>query len=117
MTSCSAQRGATVTTVTLSMLEAVGEQYWPTYFATIDRLLAPGGKVSIQAITMSHERMLETRRSFSWIQKYIFPGGIIPSLQAIDESLMEHTTLRVSHRREPRSALRRDPQAVARPIP
>ena len=82
------------------MLEAVGEQYWPTYFATIDQLLAPGGKVSIQAITMSHGRMLETRRSFSWIQKYIFPGGIIPSLQAIDESLAAHTTLRVSHRRE-----------------
>ncbi len=86
--------------VSVEMLEAVGEQYWPTYFATIDRLLAPGGKVSIQAITMSHERMLETRRSFSWIQKYIFPGGIIPSLQAIDESLAKHTTLRVSHRRE-----------------
>ena len=86
--------------VSVEMLEAVGEQYWPTYFATIDRLLAPGGKVSIQAITMSHERMLETRRSFSWIQKYIFPGGIIPSLQAIDDSLAAHTTLRVSHRRE-----------------
>ena len=46
--------------VSVEMIEAVGEQYWPTYFATIDRLLAPGGKVSIQAITMSHERMLET---------------------------------------------------------
>lgn len=86
--------------VSVEMLEAVGEQYWPTYFATIDRLLAPGGKVLIQAITMSHAQLLKTRRSFSWIHKYIFPGGIIPSLQAIDESLAAHTTLRVSGRRE-----------------
>jgi cyclopropane-fatty-acyl-phospholipid synthase len=86
--------------VSVEMIEAVGEQYWPTYFATIDRLLAPGGKVSIQAITMAHERVLATKRSFSWIQKYIFPGGIIPSLQSIDETLVAHTTLRVTQRRE-----------------
>jgi cyclopropane-fatty-acyl-phospholipid synthase len=86
--------------VSVEMIEAVGEAYWPTYFATIDRLLAPGGKVSIQAITMAHERVLATKRSFSWIQKYIFPGGIIPSLQSIDETLAAHTTLRVTERRE-----------------
>lgn len=86
--------------VSVEMIEAVGEEYWPTYFATIDRLLAPGGKVSIQAITMAHERVLATKRSFSWIQKYIFPGGIIPSLQSIDESRAAHTTLRVTQRRE-----------------
>ncbi|NMM25419.1 MAG: class I SAM-dependent methyltransferase [Phycicoccus sp.] len=86
--------------VSVEMIEAVGEEYWPTYFATIDRLLAPGGKVSIQAITMAHERVLATKRSFSWIQKYIFPGGIIPSLQSIDETLAAHTTLRVTQRRE-----------------
>jgi len=86
--------------VSVEMVEAVGEAYWPTYFATIDRLLAPGGKVSIQAITMAHERVLATKRSFSWIQKYIFPGGIIPSLQSIDETLASHTTLRVTERRE-----------------
>ena len=49
---------------------------------------------------MSHERMRVTRRNFGWIQKYIFPGGLIPSLQAIDETLAAHTTLRVSARRE-----------------
>ena len=86
--------------VSVEMIEAVGEAYWPTYFATIDRLLAPGGKVSIQTITMAHERVLATRRSFSWIQKYIFPGGIIPSLQSIDETLAAHTALRVTERRE-----------------
>jgi cyclopropane-fatty-acyl-phospholipid synthase len=86
--------------VSVEMIEAVGEAYWPAYFATLDRLLAPGGRVAIQAITMDHERFLATRRSFSWIQKYIFPGGIIPSLQAIDDALAAHTTLRVTRQRE-----------------
>ena len=89
--------------VSVEMIEAVGEAYWPVYFATLDRLLAPGGKVSIQAITMAHDRLVATRRSFSWIQKYIFPGGIIPSLQAIDGTLAAHTTLRVTQRRELRA--------------
>jgi cyclopropane-fatty-acyl-phospholipid synthase len=86
--------------ISVEMIEAVGEAYWPAYFATLDRLLAPGGTVAIQAITMAHERFLATRRSFSWIQKYIFPGGIIPSLQAIDGALAAHTTLRVTRQRE-----------------
>ena len=86
--------------VSVEMIEAVGEAYWPAYFAALDRLLAPGGRVAIQAITMAHERFLATRRSFSWIQKYIFPGGIIPSLQAIDDTLAARTTLRVTRQRE-----------------
>ena len=86
--------------VSVEMIEAVGEAYWPAYFAALDRLLAPGGRVAIQAITMDHQRFLATRRSFSWIQKYIFPGGIIPSLQAVDDTLAAHTTLRVTPPRE-----------------
>jgi cyclopropane-fatty-acyl-phospholipid synthase len=86
--------------VSVEMIEAVGEAYWADYFATLDRLLAPGGKVSIQTITMAHDRVLATRRSFSWIQKYIFPGGIIPSLRSIDDTLAAHTSLRVTRRRE-----------------
>jgi cyclopropane-fatty-acyl-phospholipid synthase len=89
--------------VSVEMIEAVGEAYWPTYVAALDRLLAPGGRVAIQAITMDHQRFLATRRSFSWIQKYIFPGGIIPSLQAVDHALAAHTTLRVTRQRELRA--------------
>lgn len=85
--------------VSVEMIEAVGEEYWPTYFATIDRLLAPGGQVSIQAITMAHHRYLATRNSYGWIQKYIFPGGLIPSLEAIDATLAEHTTLVTTEQR------------------
>ena len=65
--------------VSVEMIEAVGEPYWPTYFATVDRLLAPGGRVGLQSITMAHDRMLATRHAQGWIHKYIFPGGIIPS--------------------------------------
>jgi cyclopropane-fatty-acyl-phospholipid synthase len=71
--------------VSVEMIEAVGEEYWPTYFATINRLLKPGGRVGLQAITMPHDRMLATRRSYTWIHKYIFPCGqllSVPSIQA-----------------------------------
>jgi cyclopropane-fatty-acyl-phospholipid synthase len=85
--------------VSVEMIEAVGEEYWPTYFATIDKLLAPGGHVAIQAITMDHHRYLATRNSYGWIQKYIFPGGLIPSLTAIDQSLASHTSLKVTNQR------------------
>ncbi|MFY9914585.1 MAG: cyclopropane-fatty-acyl-phospholipid synthase family protein [Nocardioidaceae bacterium] len=86
--------------VSIEMIEAVGEEFWPSYFSTIDEHLAPGGKVAIQAILMSHQRMLETRNSYGWIQKYIFPGGLIPSIQAIEEVCAEHTELRITDRRE-----------------
>ncbi len=82
--------------VSVEMIEAVGIEFWPTFFQTIDRLLAPGGAAAIQAITMSHEQMLRTAHSHSWILKYIFPGGILPSLRAVDEVLAEHTSLRVT---------------------
>ncbi|WP_328521627.1 cyclopropane-fatty-acyl-phospholipid synthase family protein [Kribbella sp. NBC_00359] len=81
--------------VSVEMIEAVGEEYWPTYFAALDRLLAPGGTIALQAILMDHDRMLATRNSFSWIQKYIFPGGLIPSRRAIEESLAANTGLRI----------------------
>ncbi|MEO6019051.1 MAG: cyclopropane-fatty-acyl-phospholipid synthase family protein [Knoellia sp.] len=81
--------------VSVEMIEAVGEEYWPTYFGAIDNLLAPGGTAAVQAILMDHDRFLATRNSYGWIQKYIFPGGIIPSLDAISEVTGLHTDLRV----------------------
>jgi cyclopropane-fatty-acyl-phospholipid synthase len=81
--------------VSVEMIEAVGEKYWPAYFAAIDSLLAPGGRVSIQAILLSHERYLATRETYTWIQKYIFPGGLLPSVRAIEETLAAHTHLRL----------------------
>ena len=82
--------------VSVEMIEAVGEEYWETYFRTIDERLAPGGIAAVQAILMSHERLLATRHSYGWIQKHIFPGGLIPSLQAMDETTSAATSLRMT---------------------
>ncbi len=84
------------TVISVEMIEAVGERYWPAYFSALDRLLAPGGRAGLQAITMPHDRMLAARGGHTWIHKYIFPGGQIPSLQAITDALREHTSLRVT---------------------
>jgi cyclopropane-fatty-acyl-phospholipid synthase len=77
------------------MIEAVGEEYWPAYFASIDRLLAPGGRAGIQAILLEHDRLLATRGQYTWVHKYIFPGGALPSLAAIDDVVARHTSLHV----------------------
>jgi cyclopropane-fatty-acyl-phospholipid synthase len=80
--------------LSVEMIEAVGYRFWPTYFQTLDRLVVPGGRVSIQAITMPHDRMLATRNTYTWIQKYIFPGGLLPSTEAIVGITERHTRLR-----------------------
>jgi cyclopropane-fatty-acyl-phospholipid synthase len=85
--------------VSVEMVEAVGMAYWPTYFAALDRLLRPGGRIGLQAITMPHDRMLAARNDHSWISKYIFPGGLIPSVTAIEDNVGEHTGLRIAERR------------------
>lgn len=84
--------------VSVEMVEAVGYREWPTYFMALDRLLAPGGKVGIQAITMPNHRMLATRNTQGWIHKYIFPGGLLPSVEAIERTVDAHTDLHVSER-------------------
>jgi cyclopropane-fatty-acyl-phospholipid synthase len=83
--------------VSVEMIEAVAERYWPEYFRILDRLLAPGGQIGLQAITMPHHRMQATRRTQTWILKYIFPGGLIPSVTAIEDGL-SRTSLRVASR-------------------
>ena len=79
-------RGEYDAIVSVEMIEAVGERYWPEYFAALDRLLAPGGRVGLQSITMPHRRMLATRHTHTWVLKYIFPGGLIPSVTAIERN-------------------------------
>lgn len=84
--------------VSVEMIEAVGFEYWATYFQTIERVLAPGGKVAIQAITIAHDRLMATRTSYTWVHKYIFPGGVIPSVRAIEDITAKQTGLRVRER-------------------
>jgi cyclopropane-fatty-acyl-phospholipid synthase len=82
--------------LSVEMIEAVGERYWPDYFTAIDRVLAPGGRVGLQAITIDHERLQRTRGQYTWIHKYVFPGGLLPSLRAINDVLAAHTSLRIT---------------------
>jgi cyclopropane-fatty-acyl-phospholipid synthase len=84
----------------VEMLEAVGERYWDAYFAALDQHLAPGGRIGLQTITMPHDRLLATRHTYTWIQKYIFPGGLLPSLTAIENSLAKATWLRITARED-----------------
>jgi cyclopropane-fatty-acyl-phospholipid synthase len=79
--------------LSVEMIEAVGEKYWPVYFDAIERRLAPGGVAVVQAIVMPHDRMLATRNTFTFVQKYIFPGGLLPSVHAIQEVTDQHTGL------------------------
>ena len=84
--------------VSIEMIEAVGAQYWNTYFETIDRLLAPGGRVGLQAILQDDYTVLATKDTYTWIRKYIFPGGQLASVEAIERTLAGHTTLQVADR-------------------
>jgi cyclopropane-fatty-acyl-phospholipid synthase len=84
--------------VSVEMIEAVGANHWPTYFRTIDRVLAPGGRVGLQAILQDDYTVLATRDTYTWIRKYIFPGGQLASVEAIDRTIKAHTALRISDR-------------------
>lgn len=69
--------------VSIEMFEAVGEAYWPNYFATLKRCLKPGGRVVLQIISIEEGRFDSYRRDTDFIQKYIFPGGFLPSDSAL----------------------------------
>jgi len=66
----------------IEMFEAVGEAYWPSYFATLRRCLAPGGRACVQTITIADELFDRYRTGSDFIQQYIFPGGMLPSPSA-----------------------------------
>jgi len=73
--------------VSIEMLEAVGAEYYATYFETCDRVLKPGGRFSLQVITFPDVAYDAQRRGANWIQTYIFPGGLCPSLAVVEQSL------------------------------
>jgi cyclopropane-fatty-acyl-phospholipid synthase len=67
----------------IEMIEAVGEQFWPNYFSQLRDRLLPGGLAGIQAITIQ-DRLFQTyRRDVDFIQRYVFPGGMLPSPQIL----------------------------------
>jgi cyclopropane-fatty-acyl-phospholipid synthase len=84
--------------VSVEMIEAVGANYWAEYFATVDRLLVPGGRFGLQAITQDDEAVRASQDTYTWIRKYIFPGGQLPSVEAINRTVADSTSLQVADR-------------------
>ncbi|MGB9991537.1 class I SAM-dependent methyltransferase [Massilia sp. SM-13] len=80
----------------IEMFEAVGEDYWPAYFAAVARALKPGARACIQTITIADEEFERYRRSTDFIQQYIFPGGMLPSPSTFREQA-ERAGLRVAN--------------------
>lgn len=73
--------------VSIEMIEAVGEAYWPVYFKAIHDRLKAGGRAAIQAITIDPARFEPYRRSPDFIQRYIFPGGMLPTVERLHQEV------------------------------
>jgi cyclopropane-fatty-acyl-phospholipid synthase len=71
----------------IEMFEAVGEEYWPVYFQTVRERLAPGGKAGIQVITIADRFFADYRKTADFIQRYVFPGGMLPSPSRLREEV------------------------------
>ncbi len=81
--------------VSIEMIEAIGENQFGTFFATIDRVLAPGGRAAIQTILVPEQRWQRYRRSPDWIERYVFPGCLIPSLEALTRAAAKDSRLAI----------------------
>ncbi|WP_049976264.1 cyclopropane-fatty-acyl-phospholipid synthase family protein [Azospirillum sp. B506] len=82
--------------VSIEMIEAVGEEHWPRYFATLRDRLVPGGAAVVQAITIDDARFPAYRRNCDFIQRHIFPGGLLPCPSAL-RAEAERAGLAVDH--------------------
>ncbi len=80
-------RGEFDAIASIEMFEAVGEKYWPTYFNRVAARLRPGARAVLQVITLNEARFERYRKGVDFIQKYIFPGGMLPSPSALGEQV------------------------------
>jgi len=80
-------RGTFSKVVSIEMLEAIGADQFATYFATIDRVLEPGGLAAVQTILVPEQRWDRYRTSPDWIERYVFPGCLIPSLESLARAM------------------------------
>lgn len=83
--------------VSIEMIEAVGHRYLPVYFRQCAALLKPDGLMLLQAITIRDQRYAQARRSVDFIQRYIFPGGALPSLSVLLDTASSQTALNLVH--------------------
>lgn len=83
--------------VSIEMIEAVGHRYLPVYFQRCASLLKDDGLMLLQAITIRDQRYEQARQSVDFIQRYIFPGGALPSLSVMLQTASSHTALNLVH--------------------
>jgi cyclopropane-fatty-acyl-phospholipid synthase len=83
--------------VSIEMIEAIGHQYFDTYFRKCSELLKPDGMMLLQSITIADQRYRQARKSIDFIQRYIFPGGCLPSVAVLGDSIARRTDMRIFH--------------------
>jgi len=82
--------------VSVEMIEAVGHEYFESYFSKCSNLLKSNGLMALQAITIADQRYEEAKKSVDFIQRYIFPGGCLPSLSVIADNTALHTDMTIT---------------------
>lgn len=83
--------------VSVEMFEAVGHEFHATFFRKVSDLLKPAGLMVLQTITIADQRYQQAKRSVDFIQRYIFPGGCLPSVTSLNNTMTRHTDLRMTH--------------------
>jgi cyclopropane-fatty-acyl-phospholipid synthase len=86
--------------VSIEMIEAIGFKYFDLFFEKCNALLKVGGSFLLQAITINDQSYASAKNEIDFIKKYIFPGGCLPSIQAIFDSVARKTTMQLLHARE-----------------
>ncbi len=84
------ERGAYDRIVSIEMFEAVGEAYWPAYFDRLQACLKPGGRAGVQVITIREDIFPRYRREMDFIRRYIFPGGMLPTVTILEQLAARH---------------------------
>ena len=86
--------------ISIEMIEAVGHKYFPVYFSKINNLLKKDGVLGLQAIIIPDSRYDDYRRGVDWIQKHIFPGGLLPSIGIVNKTIGQVSDLYLQNLRE-----------------
>ena len=79
--------------VSIEMIEAVGFEFLPSFFQQCNERLKPGGKLLIQSITIAEQRFEHYKNNVDFIQRYIFPGGFLPSINCLTQHITDHSQL------------------------
>jgi cyclopropane-fatty-acyl-phospholipid synthase len=83
--------------VSIEMFEALGRENWPVFFRKIEEVLAPNGLVALQTISIPDHRFAAYERHCDWIQKHVFPGGVLASVHHATGAMIEESRLNVHH--------------------